>query len=79
MMFHDPSLERTTNGQGLIREQTWTNTIEHVRTTAEPAQQIPTFKEVCELLMLPENRHVKLNVSRSSFSELCYVSDTTRL
>lgn len=62
-MFHDPSLERTTDGKGLIREQKWHGGIEHVRTTAQPRQQIPTFVDVCTLLMRPENRHVKLNVS----------------
>lgn len=62
-MFHDPSLERTTNGKGFIREQDWSNGIEHVRTTKEPRQQIPTFHQVCDLLMKPENMHVKLNVS----------------
>lgn len=62
-MFHDPSLERTTNGKGFIREQDWSNGIEHVRTIQEPRQQIPTFQQVCDLLMKPENMHVKLNVS----------------
>lgn len=62
VMFHDPSLERTTDGKGLIREQKWHGGIEHVRTTAQPRQQIPTFVDVCTLLMRPENRHVKLNI-----------------
>lgn len=62
-MFHDPSLERTTNGKGLIKQQPWHDGIEHVRTVAKPQQQLPTFKGVCDLLMKPENRHVKLNVS----------------
>lgn len=63
VMFHDPSLERTTDGKGLIKEQAYHGGIENVRTKAEPHQQIPTFKEVCDLLMKSENRHVKLNVS----------------
>lgn len=61
-MFHDPSLERTTDGKGFIREQQWSNGIEHIRTTKEPKQQIPTFHQVCDLLMKPENMHVKLNI-----------------
>ena len=65
-MFHDPSLERTTDGKGFISQQNWENGIEFVRTKREPRQQIPTFEQVCDLLMRPENRHVKLNVSRSS-------------
>lgn len=63
IMFHDPSLERTTDGKGFIREQAWSNVIEHYRTIREPRQQIPTFQQVCDLLMKPENMHVKLNVS----------------
>ncbi len=63
VMFHDPSLERTTNGTGLIREQKYHGGIEHVRTTKQPIQKIPTFQELCDLLMRPECRHVKANVS----------------
>ena len=62
-MFHDPSLERTTDGSGLIKQQPWHDGIEHVRTVAQPQQQLPTFKNVCDLLMQPGNKHVKLNVS----------------
>ncbi|PWN26510.1 PLC-like phosphodiesterase [Jaminaea rosea] len=61
-MFHDPSLERTTNGTGLIKEQPWKGVIENFRTTKKPHQQLPTFKDVCDLLMRPENKHVKLNI-----------------
>lgn len=63
IMFHDPSLERTTDGSGLIKQQPWHDGIEHVRTVAQPQQQLPTFKNVCDLLMQPDNKHVKLNVS----------------
>ncbi|KZT29367.1 PLC-like phosphodiesterase [Neolentinus lepideus HHB14362 ss-1] len=64
VMFHDPSLERTTDGTGLIRERYWygPDGMEHVRTKKEPKQAIPTFPETIELLMKPENQHVKLNV-----------------
>ncbi|PWN41500.1 PLC-like phosphodiesterase [Ceraceosorus guamensis] len=62
VMFHDPSLERTTDGKGNIKEQAWKGQIENVRTTAKPQQQIPTFDQVCSLLMKPENKHVKLNI-----------------
>ena len=63
VMFHDPSLERTTNGKGLIREQNYHGGIENVRTTKEPIQKIPTFQELCDLLMREECKHVKANVS----------------
>ncbi|KII94612.1 hypothetical protein PLICRDRAFT_169350 [Plicaturopsis crispa FD-325 SS-3] len=64
LMFHDPALERTTDGKGVIKEQAWygVNGMEHVRTTKEPKQAIPTFAETITLLMQPENRHVKFNV-----------------
>ncbi|KIP10348.1 hypothetical protein PHLGIDRAFT_33894 [Phlebiopsis gigantea 11061_1 CR5-6] len=64
VMFHDPSLDRTTNGKGLIREQNWygQDGMEHLRTMKTPAQSIPTFAETVALLMKPENQHVKFNV-----------------
>ncbi|KAK0541559.1 hypothetical protein OC835_000027 [Tilletia horrida] len=62
VMFHDPSLERTTDGKGFIRDQNYHDGIEHVRTLKEPKQQIPTFRELCDLLMKEENKHVKLNI-----------------
>ncbi|KAF9809831.1 hypothetical protein IEO21_07231 [Rhodonia placenta] len=64
VMFHDPALDRTTDGKGLIREQMWygENGMERLRTVKEPKQAIPTFAETIALLMEPENRHVKFNV-----------------
>ncbi|KAG0148430.1 hypothetical protein CROQUDRAFT_654934 [Cronartium quercuum f. sp. fusiforme G11] len=61
-MFHDPSLERTTDGKGTISSQNYKDGIERVRTLKEPFQKIPTFEETIELLMLPSNRHVVLNI-----------------
>nr|ODN92543.1 glycerophosphoryl diester phosphodiesterase [Cryptococcus depauperatus CBS 7841] len=62
LMFHDPSLGRTTNGSGLIKDQPWKGVIEHVRTIKEPVQPIPLFEELIALLMEPGNRHVTLNI-----------------
>ncbi|WWC94971.1 hypothetical protein V866_001823 [Kwoniella sp. B9012] len=62
LMFHDPTLDRTTTGKGLIKNQPWKGVIEHVRTTKEPIQPIPLFEELIALLMEPENRHVTLNI-----------------
>ena len=64
VMFHDPTLERTTNGKGLIYERPYygDDGIEHLRTLKQPAQQIPTFVQVCDLLMRPDCKHVKLNL-----------------
>ncbi|EMD40535.1 hypothetical protein CERSUDRAFT_91264 [Gelatoporia subvermispora B] len=64
VMFHDPSLDRTTDGNGFIREKNWygPNGMEHLRTVKEPKQAIPTFAETIALLMKPENMHVRFNV-----------------
>jgi len=62
LMFHDPTLDRTTNGKGAIKEQAWAGAIENVRTTKPPIQPIPRLEELVALIMEPENRHVVLNV-----------------
>jgi len=71
IMFHDPSLDRTTNMKGLIREKNWygPDGMEHARTKKEPQQSIPTFAETVELLMQPENRHVVFDVDVKVFNE----------
>jgi len=71
VMFHDPSLERTTDSKGLIREREWygTNGMEHARTIKEPKQPIPTFKGTLDLLMKPENQHVKFNIDVKVYNE----------
>ncbi|KAF9462014.1 PLC-like phosphodiesterase [Collybia nuda] len=64
VMFHDPALERTTDSTGQIKERHWYGEtgMQHVRTIKEPKQSIPTFAETVELLMRPENQHVKFNI-----------------
>ncbi|WVR09202.1 hypothetical protein IAU60_006264 [Kwoniella sp. DSM 27419] len=62
VMFHDPELHRTTDGEGLIHKQPWTGVLEHVRTKAAPHQPIPKFTEVLDILLQPENMNVKLNI-----------------
>ncbi|EIW66936.1 hypothetical protein M231_03967 [Tremella mesenterica] len=62
VLFHDPNLERTTNGKGKINNLPWDGVLEQVRTTKAPHQPIPLFREVLEILVNPENRHVKLNI-----------------
>ncbi|KII94631.1 hypothetical protein PLICRDRAFT_127699 [Plicaturopsis crispa FD-325 SS-3] len=71
LMFHDPALGRTTNGQGAIKEKAWygENGIQNVRTFKEPKQPIPTFAETVALLMLPENRHVKFNIDVKVYND----------
>jgi len=47
MVFHDDRLERTTNGEGYLREQS----LEYLRSLdAGDGQCIPTLEEVCEAL-----------------------------
>jgi len=57
-------LGRTTDFAGQIKERNWfgKDGMQHVRTRKEPRQPIPTFAETIELLMKPENQHVKFNV-----------------
>ncbi|KAI9000729.1 PLC-like phosphodiesterase [Trametes punicea] len=43
--------------------------MEHLLTTKEPKQSIPTFAETVELLMKPENRHVTFNVDVKVLSD----------
>jgi len=62
LMFHDPTLDRTTTGKGTIRTQPWKGVIEHVRTIKEPIQPIPRFEELVDLLMEPDHQHVFLNI-----------------
>lgn len=62
-MFHDPELDRLTDGHGSIPLKSYNGDIEHLRTLQQPAQPIPKFDEALELLMKPENSHVKFNVS----------------
>ncbi|KAH9833462.1 PLC-like phosphodiesterase [Rhodofomes roseus] len=64
IMFHDPTLQRTTNGFGMIKEHKWygPNGMQQLRTKKEPKQPIPTFDETIALFMRPENRHAKLHI-----------------
>ena len=81
-MFHDTTLDRTTNSHGKLAERPYygADGIEHVRTLEEPVQQIPTFEQVCQLLMRPENRHVKFNVDIKPNNDPCllYTSPSPR-
>ncbi|KAG8898916.1 hypothetical protein FRB99_007065 [Tulasnella sp. 403] len=53
VMFHDPSLERTTGMKAIIRECNWhgEDGIHQARTLKAPRQAIPTFVETVDLLM----------------------------
>ncbi|GAA5977035.1 hypothetical protein JCM11641_001282 [Rhodosporidiobolus odoratus] len=62
VMFHDPHLDRTTNGTGRIQTQNYYGTLDQLRTNKSPHQKIPTLRETIALLMKPENQHVSLNI-----------------
>lgn len=62
-MFHDPELDHLTDGKGDIPSQPFYNNIEHLRTKQCPPQPIPKFEEALDLIMQPDNYHVKFNVS----------------
>lgn len=62
LIFHDPALERTTDGQGMIQDQNWYGQVEHVRTLEKPRQKIPRFEQLCDLMMQPHCRHVTANI-----------------
>ena len=53
VMFHDPSLERTTGTKAIIKESVWNGEkgIHTARTIKQPSQAIPTFAETVNLLM----------------------------
>lgn len=53
VMFHDPSLGRTTDFKGNIRDLNWhgEDGMMNARTVKEPKQAIPTFEETISLLM----------------------------
>jgi len=56
---------------GLIRERNWygTDGMVHARTIKEPKQPIPTFIETLDLLMKPENQHVKFNIDVKVYNQ----------
>ncbi|KDE05857.1 hypothetical protein MVLG_03800 [Microbotryum lychnidis-dioicae p1A1 Lamole] len=62
VMFHDPHLDRTTNGTGRIQTQKYYGVLDKLVTNKSPQQKIPTFRETIELLMRPDNRSVFLNI-----------------
>ena len=62
VMFHDPHLDRTTNGSGRLQTHNYYGGLDQLRTNKLPAQKIPTFRETMDLLMRPENQHCFLNI-----------------
>ncbi|CAO3664602.1 unnamed protein product [Umbelopsis ramanniana] len=55
VMLHDPKLDRTTDGTGIIKEQNWFGYIENLRTKKEPHCAIPRMVDVLSYLKQKEN------------------------
>lgn len=55
VMLHDPKLDRTTDGTGIIKEQNWYGYIENLRTKKEPHCAIPRMVDVLSYLKQKEN------------------------
>ena len=55
IMCHDPSLDRTTDANGIVQQKNWYGDMEHARTLKKGPDgrgyPVPTFKETIELLM----------------------------
>lgn len=76
LCIHDPSLDRTTSGNGLVKvrwsadasradppqHQPYRDGIDRLVTVKTPAQPVPTFEQTIALLAQPENQHVCFNV-----------------
>ena len=75
LCIHDPSLDRTTSGNGLVKvrrvmvdrsdapqHQPYRDGIDRLVTVKTPAQPVPTFEQTIQLLARPENQHVCFNV-----------------
>jgi len=62
LCIHDPSLDRTTSGNGLVKHQPYRDGIDRLVTVKTPAQPVPTFEQTIQLLARPENQHVCFNI-----------------
>ncbi len=55
IMCHDPSLDRTTDANGIVQQKNWYGDTEHARTLKKGPDgrgyPVPTFKETIDLLM----------------------------
>lgn len=58
IIMHDPSLDRTTTGKGMISDRNYFGDIEFLTTQEEPRCPISRFQDVFDLLLKAENSHV---------------------
>ena len=60
VLLHDDSLNRTTNGDGCIRDVNWFGHVEHLRTKREPASPLPRLVDLLHLLTTPEGSKTRV-------------------
>nr|CAG8447535.1 15088_t:CDS:2 [Entrophospora candida]CAG8480564.1 6927_t:CDS:2 [Entrophospora candida] len=59
IMIHDDSLNKTTNGTGLVIDHDWNGYIEYLK-TKDGTANIPRFQDVLNLLKKQENKNIFL-------------------
>ncbi|KAG0341683.1 hypothetical protein BG004_005948 [Podila humilis] len=62
IVMHDPSLDRTTNGTGLIKDRPWKGYIDGLRSKKEPHVPVPRCLDVLAFLAQEGNEKVWWNI-----------------
>jgi glycerophosphoryl diester phosphodiesterase len=75
LVFHDERLERTTNGQGLLREQTFQ---ELRRLDAGNGEKIPTLAEVFEVIGGRAGLNIELKGSATAAPVVKFITELRR-
>lgn len=60
--MHDPSLDRTTDGTGLIKDRPWKGYIDGLRSKKEPHVPVPHCLDVLAFLAQEGNEKVWWNI-----------------
>lgn len=74
VLLHDPTLDRTTNGKGLVSEVDYQGYIDTLTTLKEPKQPVPLFRQIVDLLLKPENSHVDFLIDTKVCIASCFLS-----
>lgn len=62
IVMHDPSLDRTTDGTGLIKDRPWKGYIDGLRSKKEPHVPVPRCRDVLAFLAQEGNEKVWWNI-----------------